>query len=218
MRDIPPSKIKWNDIYSKDTVSEKEPYEFLLKCTDMKKDLPAALDAPSDTLSEMQKMILDNGIADLESFSSMFFGNIIAFLKNSLQSKTGKPGTYKFRVTPVVFCHPEDHRKNKYSDYIVLRLINKSVKVVVAIKKRVTPTVISAKSTHIAQLLHEVYLSERGQCVIAIYGNCFHSHVFVLDVGRKPYLLLRYCSVPSEKIVSLGQLLLHLLNQYECYK
>ena len=149
LEDIPPSKIKWNDIYSKDTVSEKEPYEFLLKCTDMKKDLPAALDTPSDTLSEMQKMILDNGIADLESLSSMFFGNIIAFLTNSLQSKTGKPGTYKFRVTPVVFCHPEDHRKNKYSDYIVLRLINKSVKVVVAIKKRVTPTVISAKSTHI---------------------------------------------------------------------
>ena len=50
--DIPPSKIKWNDIYSKDIVSEKEPYEFLLKCTDMKKDLPAALDAPSDTLPE----------------------------------------------------------------------------------------------------------------------------------------------------------------------
>ena len=136
LQNIAPSKIKWNAIYIEGIVSEKEPYEFLYKCSVMDSDLPDTLDVPSDTLIQVQKMILANGVADSESFSSMFYGNIIAFLTSNLQSKCSKPGTYKFRVTPVVYCHPEDHRKNKYSDYIVVRLLNKCVKVVVVIKKR----------------------------------------------------------------------------------
>ena len=180
LEDIAPSKIKWFDIYCKNIVNEKEPYEFFLNCSAIKTDLPAALDAPSDTLSEMQETIVANGITDSESFSSMFHGNIITFLTNSLQSKTV---AYKFRVTPVVYYHPENH---KYSDYIILRFINKSVKIVVEIKKKVTSDIISAKAPHIAQLFHEVALSEKRQRVIAIYGSCFHSHVFVLDDGTTP--------------------------------
>ena len=130
LEDIAPLKIKWNDIYCKNIVNEKEPYKFFLNCSAIKTDLPAALDVPSDTLSEMQETILANGIADLESFSSMFYGNIITFLTTSLQSKTV---AYKFRVTPVVYYHSEDH---KYSDYTILRLINKSVKIVVEIKNK----------------------------------------------------------------------------------
>ena len=181
---------------------------FFLKCTAIKKDLPAALDAPSDTSSEMQEMILANGIADSESLSSMFYGNIIAFLMNSLQSKTV---AYKFRVTPVVYYHPEDH---KHSDYIILRLINKSAKIVVEVKKEILSDIISANSTHIAQLFHEVVLSQTGRHVIAIYGNYLHSHVFVLDIGTTPHSLMHYCSVPKEKklfhlekkkIISLGK-------------
>ena len=72
-----------------------------------------------------------NGIADSESLPSMFYRNIIAFLMNSLQSKTV---AYKFRVTPVVYYHPEDHKHSDY--YIILRLINKSVKIVVEVKKK----------------------------------------------------------------------------------
>ena len=158
----------------------------------MDSDLPDTLDVPSDMLIQVQEMILANGVADSESFSSMFYGNIIASLTSNLQSKCSKLGTYKFRVTPVVYCNPADHRKNKYSDYIVVRLLNKFVKVVVEIKKRVEPTIITAKATHIAQLFHEVTLSDTSERVIAIYGSCFHSHVFVLDVGRKPFSILRY--------------------------
>lgn len=94
-----------------------------------------------------------------------------------------QPTPYRFRVTPVIFHH-KNPKKNKHSDYTLLKMVNDYPRIIVEL---IVTDIQGAHQTHRAQLLHEVAVSEVRNKVIAAYGNYSCCHIFVLNICRMPY-------------------------------
>lgn len=124
-----------------------------------------------------------------------------------------KISNVSFAVLPV---DPDDSRRNKYTDYMLLKMKNKKTYVVVELKKTVNYAVRSLDSTHIAQLvqeIHFVHTEEKMKKIIGIYGNYSTLHIFVFDLSRLPLKCIDYYFINTETIFQLPYLLHYLIKQ-----
>ena len=109
-------------------------------------------------IPEIIRMIKLKGIPDSEGFSMLVVGILIAC------AATNDSHNLYFKVLPTVNGDGTDQRKNKYTDYLLLKMYNKRTYVVVELKKEATVAVQSIDQEHLAQLVDEIYLvqSEEG--------------------------------------------------------
>ena len=65
---------------------------------------------------------------------------------------------YSFEVFPVIYHHPEDHRKDKKSDYVLVRLRNNRTIAIIELKTAVYPVINADDKVGLAQLFYEAIL------------------------------------------------------------
>ena len=204
---IAPSSIKWSDLVNAGLV---EQYElFVSECSDNSKNLPE-MDTKwpdIDKLSEIHQTLLSYGTPSSEGYSMLVVGLFIAI--------AAKMSEVNFSVLPAVYLDPDDSRRNKYADYMLLKMKNKKTYVVVELKKSTNVEVKNLDSTHLAQLLQEinfVHIEEKMKKIIGIYGNYSTLHIFVFEL-RLPYKCIAYYFINTATIFHLPPLLYYLIKQ-----
>ena len=129
-----------------------------------------------------------------EGFSTVYCGIMLLHIVDHLHTCPTEQDKYKLMIYPVVKMF-DDNRKNKRSDYILMRLVNKRCIIVFELKLSVG-TVISGCEDSLAQLFLEVkYAAEYDKgcytkmvCVLADYENW---HILLVDL-RRPFQLIQY--------------------------
>ena len=131
------------------------------------------------------------------------FGNVLAAVADVLST------TEVSYSISVVYEHT-NQKRNKYSDYVLMKVGNSYVQAVVELKKHVAYDLGSVEINDIAQLFHEVYLCSARYKAVAILGTHTHCHVLVLKIGEGRTLsVLEYYFIPMDLMEDL--LLLPLL-------
>lgn len=93
------------------------------------------------------------------------------------------PCTYSFEIFPIVYKCADNHRKDKRSDYVILKLRNKRTIVVVELKTLVGTQLTGDDKDAIAQLIYEGYLvchdeKDHYKSLICVYANHASWHFF----------------------------------------
>lgn len=145
----------------------------------------------------------------------------MAAVADILTNASDRASEYRIEVMPKIFVHPEDHKRDIYSDYTLVKLENSTFQVVVELKRAVAYELFSIDSSHLAQLLQEVYLSEAHEKVISVLGTSTHCHVFVLKIGKKRFNdrhleVIEYYFIPHDKMSDMC-LIPFLINLIESY-
>ena len=133
-----------------------------------------------------------------EAFTVLICGNILAHIVNHLQSPSDN--TYCIKIFSIVKEVIEDARKNKKTDYVIIRLINQRTVVVIELKPVISEG-IGYLDKELAQLFLEVYYARKEdtkssfpypyQSMLAILSDRNTWHVFVLDL-RLPMTVKNY--------------------------
>ena len=88
-----------------------------------------------------------------EAYSLIAASNSLAFVVDCFVKRYSSQFTFK--VLLVVFSVPSDHRKDKDSDYVIVRLRSKRTIAVIELKSSVSPRLGDGDRDPIAKLLYE---------------------------------------------------------------
>ena len=143
-----------------------------------------------------------------EGFSMLCCGIILLHIVDHLHT-TKWENMYKLMIYPVVKTF-ENRRKNKRSDYVLMRLVKKRCVIVFDLKLSVG-TVISACEDSLAQLFLDVKYTEEKErscttmvCVLADHENW---HILLIDLLRLLFELLQYYFLHNPKMEILCSLI-----------
>ena len=155
-------------------------------------------------------VIENNSLPENEGYPTILCGNIIAHVANELNGGLAKCN-YWFRILPVILPHPENHRRDKKADYVLVKIQNKRSLVICELKLMVPCAVTSENHKELAQLFLEAYYchqhdSSKGmeyEQLLCILGSHEHWHFFLVDV-RIPLKVITYYkskSKPEENVI-----------------
>ena len=222
--DITPSSIKWQDLVTIGIVSHETADDFFDECSRKKASLPDSPEMPDkyQFVKDGHSLLEQRCKHGSEAYSLVIFGNLMAAVADILTNTSDGASEYGIEVMPKIFVHPEDHKRDIYSDYTLVKLENSTLQVVVELKRAVAYELFSIDSSHLAQLLQEVYLSEAHEKVISVLGTATHCHVFVLKIGKKRRFndrhleVIEYYFIPHDKMSDMC-LIPFLINLIESY-
>ena len=151
----------------------------------------------SDDVKEfthVNEIIAKRFLAQNEGLTTLVCGNILAHIVDHLQSPTDD--TYSIKNFSVVKEFVEDVRKNKQTDYVLMRLVNQRTVVVVELKPIISED-LGYLEKELAQLFLEVYYTQREdtkcsyQYMLAVLSDRKTWHVFILNL-RLPIKVKHY--------------------------
>ena len=200
--DLKPSSVKWSELFSKGIVQKFTTMQML------RAEEPPSSSSSSSTstcttedvkeFTSVNHIITKRFLAQNEGLTVLVCGNILAHIVNHLQSPSDD--TYSIKIFSIVKEVIEDARKNKKTDYIIMRLINQRTVVVVELKPIISED-LGYLEKELAQLFLEVYYARREdtkssysypyQYMLAILSDRKTWHVFVLDL-RLPMKVKNY--------------------------
>ena len=182
-----PSDMTW---YSLQDAGLVTPFEGFIKA------LPLVTvgmkDIPTDTkysemathVQEANQLILSVCMSRNEAFSLIIASNLLGFAENCFEKDFSSK--FSFSVLPVVYPVQTDHRKDKESDFVMVRIKNKRTIVVIELKSTVSAGFGDGDKDPLSQLFYEMYVvcQEEGKNykdLIGIYGNYCTRHLFLMD-------------------------------------
>ena len=156
-------------------------------------------------------VIENNSLPENVGYPTILCGNIIAHVANELNGGLAKCN-YWFRILPVILPHPENHRRDKKADYVLVKIQNKRSLVICELKLMVPGAVTSENHKELAQLFLEAYYchqhdSSKGmkyEQLLCILASHEHWHFFLVDVRRIPLKVITYYkskSKPEENVI-----------------
>ena len=185
--DLNPSSVKWSELFSRGIVQK-----FITMVILQAEEPPSSSSSSTSicTTEDVKEFTSVNHIikrrllAQNEAFTVLLCGNILAHIVNHLQSPSDN--TYCIKIFSIV---KEDARKNKKTDYVIIRLINQRTVVVIELKPVISEG-IGYLEKELAQLFLEVYYARKEdtkssfpyQSMLAILSDRNTWHVFVLDL------------------------------------
>ena len=197
--DLNPSSVKWSELFSRGIVQN-----FTTMVMLQAEEPPSSSSTSICTTEDVKEFTSVNHIikrrllAQNEAFTVLICGNILAHIVNHLQSPSDN--TYCIKIFSIVKEVIEDARKNKKTDYIIIRLINQRTVVVIELKPVISEG-IGYLEKELAQLFLEVYYARKEdtkssfpypyQSMLAILSDGNTWHVFVLDL-RLPMTVKNY--------------------------
>ena len=133
---------------------------------------------------------------------------------------------YRFTIFPIIFPVEKDHRRDKKSDFVVLKIVNKRTLVIIELKLSVGTDITGGDKDNISQLLYEAYLvckkESKYQKLLCTYANQSHWHFFIMDMGTyaKPHCTSYYKldSQLVDIIVAYFHFLINLIESYFQFK
>lgn len=214
---VVPSKITWDKLKEMGIVGERF-ITFLESLTATPPPSNVTIDDDSDTQSaeSMHKLIIENSKPLNEGYPTHLSGNLLALTTSKL-NELCKKKKYKYHMYPVVYGYEGNHKKDKRSDYIMLRLLNHRTVLIMELKLSATMT--PQGKDDIAQLFAEASLiyEEEGQLyekLLCIYGDYKNWHAFLMDM-RKPIKVLEYYIIDNFTPIYVCTILCSLVNQIE---
>ena len=209
--DLNPSSVKWSELFSRGIV-QKFITMVMLQAEEPPSSSSSSSSSPSPSSSStsicttedvkeftsVNHIIKRRLLAQNEAFTVLICGNILAHIVNHLQSPSDN--TYCIKIFSIVKEVIEDARKNKKTDYVIIRLINQRTVVVIELKPVISEG-IGYLEKELAQLFLEVYYARKEdtkssfpypyQSMLAILSDRNTWHVFVLDL-RLPMTVKNY--------------------------
>ena len=210
--DLSPSRIKWNDLVKNGVVLENLEH-FFVTCEKQRRQLiELEVSAEYLYLIDTHKLLVKKGFHSNEAFCLLVYGNIMGGVADILSDHESE---YKFGVLPIIYRHDKDGKKNKFADFILMKVESHYPRIIIELKRTVSYDLYGIEEQHLAQLLQEVYLSKAEHKAIAVYGCHTHCYVFVLKLNELRCLsVLEYYFVPSaamEKLYLVPFLVIHQL-------
>ena len=102
--------MTWDDLVDSNLVLNSVP--FLEECRNAKKPIPNDLTDPEcwDVVQITNNLLLEHGVCNMEEFSMLVFGNILACVTHEVK-KDKKSGLrdLKFSALPSVYIDTKDH-------------------------------------------------------------------------------------------------------------
>lgn len=140
-------------------------------------------------------MILQTSRALNEGHAMQVCGNHVAYFTTMFNNTTGA-NSYSYDVFPVIYPVESNHRKDKKSDYVLVRMKNKRTIVVMELKLGMSSSITAADRDSLAQLFYEAYLVSQREKVnytdlICIYADHTTSLFFLMDMS----LVTKVCKV-----------------------
>ena len=150
--------------------------------------------------------IRDGFTAENEGYPTVIVASPIAHVVAELNVLT--PNMYTCSVFPVVMKQ-KDRRRDKKTDYYIIRIKNRQIRVVIEIKTNV-PTTLSGDHTtkkNLAQLFLELFYAKKtnssGDDILGIITDSDQWHFFLVEVRRTPFLIKKYISLSKPQQNSL---------------
>ena len=200
--DLNPSSVKWSELFSRGIVQK-----FITMVMLQAEEPPSSSSSSSTSIcttedvkefTSVNHIIKRRLLAQNEAFTVLICGNILAHIVNHLQSPSDN--TYCIKIFSIVKEVIEDARKNKKTDYVIIRLISQRTVVVIELKPVISEG-IGYLEKELAQLFLEVYYARKEdtkssfpypyQSMLAILSDRNTWHVFVLDL-RLPMTVKNY--------------------------
>ena len=137
---IAPGSVPWYQIEAVRLVPSFEGFIMDIENVEIKNDIPIISDsemkAEAASVKELTQLVLSRCASRNEAYSLIAASNILAFVVDCFAKRYSSQFTFK--VLPVVFSVPSDHRKDKDSDYVIVRLRNKRTIAVIELKSSVS--------------------------------------------------------------------------------
>ena len=161
--DFRPSSVKWKQLHSENIVRD-----FTTMLVLQPEEFPSSSSSSSSSSSTLctsedvqafthvNEIIAKRFLVQNEGLPTVVCGNIVAHIVDHLQSPTDNTYSVKFFSEVVA-----DARKNKKTDYVVMRLVNKQTAVVMELKPTVSEH-LGHLEKELAQLFLEVYYAQKA--------------------------------------------------------
>ena len=187
-----PSSVTWLDLQRVGIVSSFDTFSLYL--THQPPDYVDDCNKQTIAYVDNYQALIREAIQPLnEQFPLLILSAMISHIVIELNEKIGKV-VYKGRVEPVVFHNEDDSRKDKKSDYAILKIVNRRTVLVVEIKSGIGTELYSVK-TELAQLFLEVHYSMQDckeSNIVCVLTDTSSYHIFVLNLEHTPYLVEKY--------------------------
>ena len=170
------------------------------------------------SVQDTNQLILSGCISRNEAFSLIIASNLLAFAVNCLEKDFSS--RFSFSVLPVVYPVQTEHRKDKESDLVTVRIRNKRTIVVIELKSAVSAGLGDRDKDPLSQLFYEMYLvcQEEGKNykdLIGIYGNYCTWHLFLVDCSVLETEIKRYAVLSYPEPITLYSTLKYFHDQFE---
>ena len=218
---IAPSSISWNKIEAVSLVPSFESFVMDIEKVEIKYQIPPISDtemkAKAASVNETTQLVLRHCASRNEAYSLIAASNLLAFVVYCFDKLYSSEFTFK--VLPVVFSCPSDHRKDKDSDYVLVRLKNQRTITVIELKSSVSSRIGDGDRDSIAQLIYEVKLTCQEEKkyysdVIAIYGNFHTWHLFWMDFSLATKKVKGYLVISEIDPLTLCSALHHIYDRF----
>lgn len=139
-------------------------------------------------------------------------GNIVAHISSVINK--ANCGTYQFVAEYKVYEDQTDSRRDKRTDYAILKLFNQYTVLIMELKANVGIDILSVDRTLLAQLMRFVEANQKEEKkIVAVYGNYTVMHIFIINT-RTPFACEKYCTIEPQhtKVTYITDLFLALIN------
>lgn len=210
--ELSPSAATWDVLKSQYVVIDF--HSFLVQIDERVNKIeikPQCFGKDLDTYKGLIKLAKKRLAAHNEGFPTILCGIMLLHVVDHLHLQEEEQ-RYQLTIYPIVKKF-SDERKNKKSDYVLLRLRNKRSMIIFELKLSVG-SVIGACKDSLAQLFLEAkYAAEKDwnnglyyQTMICVLADHDHWHIFLVDL-RQPLSVLEYFYLHDPQIESLCSLI-----------
>ena len=179
--------VKWKQLYSENIVRH-----FTTMLVLQPEEFPSSSSSSTLCTSEdvqafthVNEIIAKQFLVQNERLPTVVCGNIVVHIVDHLQFPT--VNTYSVKIVSVVKEVVADARKNKKTDYVIMRLVNQQTVVVVELKPIISKD-LGYLEKELAQLFLEVYYVQKEdtkciyQYMLAVLSDRQTWHMFILNL------------------------------------